>query len=311
MELKSKKIIVTGGAGVIGQALIKKLVEKGSSVRCFDIQPKPENFPENVEYSQRDLVLLNPIEFTSFDPDVIFHLAATFERTEEDKDFWDFNFNNNVLLSHKVIDTAKFCKNLKKFVFASSYLIYDEKKYLFEKPQQPAPLKEEGAINARNICGSAKYYTEKELEFLCNFSEYPFSKISARIFRVYGRNSRDFISRSVRAALQKKSIELFFPENSFDYIFADDVAEGLIKLAESGADEGIFNLGTGKARKISEVIDVLKNHFPYLQIEHKSKQGLYEESCADIEKLKNLTNWRPDISVEKGIEELIKYESSK
>ncbi len=118
MDFKNKKVIVTGGAGVIGTALIKKLLERGALVRCFDIAPKPKNFPDVAEYSQRDLSELNPFEFTSYDPDAVFHSAATFERTEEDPDFWEFNFTNNVLLSHKVIDASRFCKNLKKFIFS-------------------------------------------------------------------------------------------------------------------------------------------------------------------------------------------------
>lgn len=311
MQWKNKKVIVTGGAGIIGRALIKKLIERGGIVRCFDIAPKPAVFPAEVEYSKRDLAQLNPIEFTDFNPDIIFHLAATFERSEEEKDFWEFNFTNNVLLSHKVIDSAKYCKNLKKFIFASSYLIYDPKTYLFESPANPVKLSESDAINARNICGAAKYYTERELEFLNNFSEYPFSKISARIFRVYGRNSKDFVSRCVRAAINKEPIKLFLTENSFDYIFADDVAEGLIMLSESDIKKEVVNLGTGRPRKIQEIISVLKNHFPDMKIEEEKKEGLFEESSADMKKFKAITGWLPATSLEEGIKELIKYESAK
>ena len=312
MDWKNKKVIITGGAGVIGQALIEKLLEKGAIIRCFDIVPKPSDFSQGVEYSQGDLAELNPLEFTSFDPNAIFHLAATFERTEEDADFWEFNFNNNVLLSHKVIDASKFCKNLKKFVFASSYLVYDEKLYLSEKPGDAVALKEDSAKNPRNICGAAKYYTEKELEFIDNFEECAFSKISARIFRVYGRNSRDFISRSVRAALNKEPIDLFLKENSFDYIFADDVAEGLIRLAESEIDKGILNLGTGKSRKIKDAMIAIQKEFPDLKINEKEKkQGLYEESLADMNEFEKATGWVPETDLEKGIEKLIQYEVSK
>jgi nucleoside-diphosphate-sugar epimerase len=311
MDFKNKKIIVTGGAGVIGRSLIEKLTEKGAIVKCIDIAPRPDNFSELVEYSQRDLSQLNPIEFTGFDPDIVFHLAATFERTEEDADFWEFNFTNNVVLSHKVIDALKFCKNLKKFVFASSYLIYDPKTYLSENPVDPVKISELSKIDTRNICGAAKYYTEKELEFMDNFEKYPFSKVSARIFRVYGRGSRDFVSRSVRSAINKEPIKLFLKENSFDYIFADDVAEGLIRLAEADVKKEIVNLGTGKARKIEEVISILKNHFPDLKIEEEKKQDVFEESSADNKKLKDITGWLPEISLEEGIKELIKYETER
>jgi len=311
MQWKNKKVIVTGGAGIIGHVLIEKLINRGAIVRCFDIVPKPEDFLSQVEYSQRDLAQLNPIEFTIFNPDIIFHLAATFERSEEQADFWEFNFTNNVLLSHKVIDAVKYCKNVQKFIFASSYLIYDPKTYLLESPLEPVKLSESGRINVRNICGAAKYYTEKELEFLDNFSEYPFSKLSARIFRVYGRNSKDFISRCVRAAIAKEPIKLFLKDNSFDYIFADDVAEGLIRLSESNVKNEIVNLGTSRARKIEEIMSILKGYFPDIRIEEEKNESHFEESLADMNKFKEITGWLPGISLEQGIKEIIDYEIQK
>lgn len=304
MEFKNKKIIVTGGAGVIGTALIEKLAQQESVVRCIDIAPKPHILPQGVEYSQRDLVVLNPLEFTSFNPDYIFHLAATFERTEESDDFWEFNFQNNVVLSHKVVGAARYCKNLKKFIFASSYLIYNTDLYLSETPKDMESLKETSSREPRNICGAAKYYTEKELQFM------KFTSVSARIYRVYGKGSRDFISRSVRAALNKETIELFMKENMFDYIFADDVAEGLLQLAKSDAI-GVFNLGTGKKRTIAQMAQILKNHFADLKIVESDKKSVYENSAADMEKFKQTTGWVPDTSFEDGIKQLITYETSK
>ncbi|RKX53658.1 MAG: hypothetical protein DRP50_05565 [Thermotoga sp.] len=111
MYWKNKRVLVTGGAGVIGRELIEKLLKKRAVIRCFDIAPQPRSFLGKVEYCQRDLTTLNPVEFTTFSPDIIFHLAATFERTEEDPEFWEDNFENNIILSHKVINAAKNAKN--------------------------------------------------------------------------------------------------------------------------------------------------------------------------------------------------------
>jgi nucleoside-diphosphate-sugar epimerase len=309
MNLKNKKVIVTGSAGVIGRELINKLKEKGTIIRCFDIAPKPRMFTEEIDYCQKDLSRLNPIEFINFDPEIIFHLAATFERTEEDINFWRHNYLNNILLSHQVIDAAKECKNLKKFIFASSYLVYSPSLYLFEKPiSKPIKLKEDDRINPRNLCGAAKYYTEKELEYLNNFKEYPFTKISARIFRVYGKGSRDVISRWIRTGVKNKPIKVFLRENSFDYIFAADVAEGLLRLAENDDARDIVNLGNGTSRKIEEVIKIIKKYIPLIKIKEIDKRGLYEGSCADISRLKQLTKWQPEITLEQGIKMIIDYE---
>ncbi len=57
--------------------------------------------------------------------------------------------------------------------------------------------------------------------------------ICARIFRSYGKNSRDIISRWIRALLNNSELTVYRKEGLFDYIYAEEVAEGLIKLAES------------------------------------------------------------------------------
>jgi len=304
---KNKRVIVTGGAGVIGRELIKKLLERGATIRCFDIAPQPKDFWGEVEYCQRDLTVLNSIEFATFDSDIIFHLAATFERTEETPEFWEDNFKKNIILSHKVIDAAKKCTNLKKFVFASSYLIYSPNIYLSTKPQANArKLKETDVVNPRNLCGAAKYYTEKELEFISKHRN--FTTISARIFRVYGLGSRDVISRWVRVALNGEELIIFQKENMFDYIFAGDVAEGLIKIAENVDENGIINLGTGTARRIEEVIKILQEQIPDTKIKEIEKEELFEASRADISKLTKLIGWQPKVTLEEGIKKIVKYE---
>jgi len=308
IKLKNKKIIVTGGAGVIGRELVKKLLEKGAIIRCFDIAPEPRFFSGKVEYCKRDLTTLNPVEFTSFNPDIIMHLAATFERTEEDSEFWENNFENNIILSHKVIDAAKKCKNLRKFIFTSSYLIYSPELYLRKRPQDNfIKLKEADLISTRNLCGAAKYYTEKELEFISKMYGH-FISISARIFRVYGRGSRDVISRWVRMALNGDELIVFQKENMFDYIFAEDVAEGLIKMAENVNRDEIINLGTGTARRIEDVIKILRDQIPNIKVKEIEKEELFEASCADISKLIKLIGWQPKTALEEGIRKIVDYE---
>ena len=304
----NKNVIVTGSTGVIGRELVEKLLKRGAIVRCFDIAPQPKKFFEKVEYCQRDLISLNSIEFTNFKPEIIFHLAATFERTEENHEFWGENFKNNVILSHKVIDCAKKCENLKKFIFASSYLIYSPNLYLYPELQTvPRRLKAANLVNPRNLCGAAKYYTEKELEFI-NKMYGSFISISARIFRVYGFSSRDVISRWVRMALAGDELIVFQKENIFDYIFAGDVAEGLIKMAENVKGNEIINLGTGTASRIEEVVKILQEQIPTIKIKEIEKEGFFEASCADVSKLVKLTGWRPKTTLEEGIKQLIEYE---
>lgn len=308
MYWKNKRVIVTGGAGVIGKELIKQLELLGSHILCLDITQKPNEISNAVEYTQIDLSNLEPESITSFEPHIIFHLAATFERTDETPEFWDENWKNNTLLSHKILDAANTCKNLEKFVFASSYLIFSPDFYLFKKPQPSSiKLKETDLVNPRNLCGAAKYYTENELEFM-NKMHSTFISISARIYRVYGLGSRDIISRWVRMALSGEELIVFQKENMFDYIFAGDVAGGLIKLAERVNKSEIINLATGTTRRIEDVIRILNEQIPNIIIKDMGNSDFFEASCADISKLKKLTGWQPTVTLEEGITKIIEYE---
>ena len=191
-----------------------------------------------------------------------------------------------------------------KFIFASSYLVYDPLLYLWNDTHF---LKESDRISPRNIVGAAKYYTENELGFMCQDEK--MSGVSARIFRVYGRGSKDIISRTIQKALRGEPIILYGENARFDYIFADDVAEGLIKLAEVDFPTTAVNLGTGKGKSLAEVITIIREHIPDIKVEHADKFGHpIENSRADVSLLKELTGWTPPTPLEVGIRKVVEHE---
>lgn len=300
------KVLVTGGAGVIGRPLVGKLLQLGVELTVVDTKPRPKEWPKEVRYWQEDVNQIDKEKLFKLNPEYCFHLAACFERSEESSAFFQKNFYNNVLLSHALLFALKQCSNLKRVIFASSYLVYDPKSYLFKTPpKKRTNLIETTSLNPRNLCGSAKLLHEKELESVG--LDALFTTVSARIFRVYGKGSNDVISRWVRDLIEGKAIKVFAKEGVFDYIYADDVAEGLVKLADSDVT-GPVNLGTGKARRIAEVLNVLKNHFPEMEIEESEEEASYEASQASMEAFVKATNWRPTATLEKMIPKIVAYE---
>jgi len=300
-----KRVLVTGGAGVIGKVLCKALLSQGANVLSVDIESDDVLGSLGVKHIQTNLAQGVPTQVLAFEPEVVFHLAATFERTEEQPGYWKTSFEHNVLLSHLLLKAIESCSSLKVFVFASSYLVYDPKIYL--NISEPYHLKETDPIAPRNLVGLAKYYTERELDFIQS-TEGKIRTISARIFRVYGRGSRDVISRWVRAGLRGEPIEVWGRRNRFDYIFADDVAQGLLRLAESEVAQGVVNLGSGTARNIDDVVAILRTELNDLQIQERQFEAPVEASCADMTLFKQLTETMPVISLEEGIREIIQYE---
>jgi nucleoside-diphosphate-sugar epimerase len=259
-------------------------------------------------FVRHDLSTGLPEEAVRFRPQTIIHLAATFERTEEDVSFWEHNFIHNVLLSHKMLAAAREMSSLETFVFASSYLIYDPALYL--RQDKPRALKEGDPINPRNLVGIAKLQTERDIDFFRDAGA-RHRGVNARIYRVYGCGSRDVVSRWIRSALAEQPIDVFGASNRFDYVFAGDVAEGLVRLAEQPHASGVVNLGSGIDHSIAEVVDLLRAEFPGIAIRDDDQPATGEASRADMMLFRQLTGWVPSTGLNDGIRQIVAYERNR
>jgi nucleoside-diphosphate-sugar epimerase len=304
MQLRCKRALVTGSSGVIGRVLVEKLIHLGAEVLGVDIVPANQPV-ERVRYLTADLSASLPGALIDFAPEMVFHLAASFERTVETAGYWKTVFENDVLASHRLLEAVESLKSLQVFVFASSYLNYDPSLYL-DVPLV-RKLKESDRLLPRNMVGLAKYYMDRELEFV-QATQGNFRTVSARIYRVYGRGSRDVISRWVRSSFAREELKVFGENNRFDYIFADDVAEGLLKLAESNNAIGPVNLGSGVSRSIEDVLLILRSVIGEIRTKREPHQGSVESSCADMSLFQQWTGWVPSTSLEIGIHKIVEYE---
>ena len=274
------KILITGSSGNIGKELVKKL--NGHELHLWDIK-------DGFDIAEAPLSqTINMVK-----PEIVYHLAATFERTKETPEAFGHIWNNDTLASHRLIEAVVNCDSVKTFVFASSYLIYEL--------QYMSKLKEDFPIMPRNLCGYSKLYTEKELNFVSTYLKPGLKVINARIFRVYGPGGKEVISRWCKYKQYGAKADVFNKENSFDFIHSRDVAEGLLRLSECEA--GTYNLGTGVSHSIEEVLKLID--IPYSELEPDLE---YENSCADITKLEKETGWKPEIGLADGIKEVLDFE---
>jgi carbamoyl-phosphate synthase large subunit len=305
------RVFVSGGAGVIGRHLIPILIKMGHTIVVGDLQKRPIEFPPEVIYLEGDLNSLTVRQFNELQPEVLIHLAATFERSHESASFWSENFTNNVLLSNHLMSLAKSCFCLKRTLFASSYLVYDPTEYIYpSKTRIPNSLGAGTRLKPRNLIGAAKLYHENELDFLRKSGSVRFSIVVPRIYRGYGLGSRDVISRWVRSALKGERITVFDAEGSFDYIYCKDSARAIYELAFETSYQGTLDLGTGRSEKISKVLEIIQSHFPDLVAFRERDSEYIECSKADVSTIHQLIGWRPVYSLERGIHEIIAFEMS-
>ena len=311
MNYNGKRVFVSGASGVIGREMIPILVQNGAIVMACDLQPMPKEYPAEVCFRRGDLNFISQQELDSFNPEIFIHLAATFERSQETYEHWEENFLHNIRLSNHLMTLMRNVKGLKRVVFPSSYLIYEKSLYSFDsEPLKQVNLKETDPISPRNLTGMAKLAHEVELDFLRHFKNDNFTSVSVRIFRGYGKNSRDVISRWVRDLMHGKKIFVYRPEGVFDYIYARDSAKGLLKLGLSGY-EGVINLGTGRSRRVAELVEILRKHFPNMISEEVASDIQFEASQADLTELRKAINWVPEEDLETTIPDIIAFEKSR
>jgi nucleoside-diphosphate-sugar epimerase len=247
MNWQGKRVLVTGSSGVIGRCLVDRLLSMEANILSIDVEPFPflKTTHRNITHIQNNVGnVIHPI--VEFNPEIVFHLAAMFGRTKDSKNYWMNSISNNAVVSHVLLKLLANSTDTKVFVFASSYLVYDPDLYL---STYECSLFEGDNLRPRNVVGLSKYFTEKELEFI-SMENKNFRSVSARIFRVYGYGSHDIISRWIRSVLKGEDLQVYGRYAQFDYIFADDVAVGLIKMAETKQANGPINLGSGVSTSI-------------------------------------------------------------
>lgn len=304
--MKIKKAIVTGSSGVIGRVLVKMLVEQGVDVAGIDIVP-PKNKAGFV-FIQHDLSKEEtfPYPIITDKNTVIFHLAAVFERTRENGQYYKHSFKHNVVGTHNLLRMLEGA-DFGKFIFASSYLVYDENQY---QDKDGVVYLKEGVspIKPRNIVGAAKYFDELEIEHWCKLRKLDY--VNARICRVYGIDSKDVVGNMVRSSLNNEKFTVYNSSGQFDYIYADDVAEGLIRLAQVDFT-GDVNLGFGSPGSVYDIVATVELLNPNYKFKREVNEQPLEQSCVDMNLFMEHVRWLPQTTLYDGIQKVWEYESTK
>ena len=133
--------------------------------------------------------------------------------------------------------------------------------------------------------------------------------ISLRLFNVYGTRSRTSGTYGAMFGvfLAQKLARAPFTvvgsgKQTRDFTYVTDVVSALIKSSKSKIKGQIFNVGSGKTVSVNEIIKLLKGK----KVKIPKRPGEPDCTFADIKKIKKYLNWKPTISIEKGIEYLIK-----
>lgn len=180
--------------------------------------------------------------------------------------------------------------------------------YLYGKPEK-LPISEFDEIQSNNPYAHSKYLAEE----LCKFySEFYAVKVTiARPFNIYGKNQKDhfLIPYIIKQVLNNEVIQVKDLNPKRDYIYLEDLVDGLVKTMENNKQFSIYNFGSGTSLSVSEIIETIQKIAgtnKKVISEYQERQNEIMNVVADIQNAKKDLDWKPIVSFEDGIREVIK-----
>lgn len=278
MTTGMKNILVTGGAGFIGSALVSLLLSKNYNVTVVDhvhtskIRDLEPFFSlDNFKFSKLDLLDNKKLKNVVKEFDVIFHLAANVDVRKGLLDT-EIDFLNNIVATRNVLESMRTSKRCKKIIFTSSSVVYGE-------PSVVPTTENYGPLKPISIYGASKLACEALISgYVGTFG------IEAVIFRlanIIGPSSNhgvifDFI-RKLKLSNGKYLEILGDGRQTKSYLYIDDCINALaIGLRRFSSKLEIFNVGSNDqidTNAIAQIIiDQLRVH-PKITHSSQSRDG--------------------------------------
>jgi len=300
--IKNKKFVVTGATGFIGSHLIKKLSSSGApEVIGIDINISNCDFHNSaVKILSRDISSAGALDDVLDKDTVLFHLAARANVPLSVKDPGG-DFRATLAGYFESIESAR-CKK-SAVIFPSTASIFD--------PSNPQPVSENSLIKPSSPYAAAK--ASGEAYSIAYHRCYGMDIKIARMFSVYGPGMKRFAIYDIINKIRKnhKEIEILGDGTQIrDYLYIDDVVDGLLLIAAKGTPGEDYNLGSGipvKLMDLAKKIAALMG-FPDIKINTtgRSFSGDVLRWYADIKKI-SLLGFAPSVTLEDGLKKTIKH----
>ena len=310
------KILITGGAGFIGSATAKTLIERGDSVVLidnfndyYDPQLKHDRIKTLLKGKKdkytlytgdiRDTKFLEKV-FKKEKPDKVLHLAAMAgvrNSLENPTLYADINITGTVNLLDLAVK-----HNIKNFVYASSSSVYGNNKKI--------PFTETDPVDTPISPYAA---TKKADELLAHVYSYTYKlpTTGLRFFTVYGPWGRPDMALFLftKNIFSGKPIEVNnYGKMSRNFTYIDDIVSGTITALDVDLPYAIMNIGGDRENTLLEFIEEIEKN-----IGKKAKKKMMPlpdgdviTTVADIRKLRTL-GWKPTTRIDQGIKNFVDW----
>jgi UDP-glucose 4-epimerase len=304
MDLKNKKILVTGGAGFIGSHTADALIGRGADVVIVDnlITGRRDNLNPKAKFYEMNIADLKLEEiFKEEKPEIIYHFAfnVLVPKSVENP----LIEMDSIAGSINVLNNAK-KYGVKKIMFSSSGFVYGATKNL--------PVKETEPIDPISPYVVSKHTVENYIRFFNKAHGLPY--VIFRYAAVYGPGQvTGAMSDYIRKLSSGKQAEIWGDgTKTRDYVYIDDVVRANLMVLDLPNNflDPVFNIGNAVETTLNEmyakVAKLLNREAkPIYLPDHPGDQIRY---ALDYSKIKAALGWQPVIDLEEGLKLRLKSE---
>ncbi|MBB5375778.1 nucleoside-diphosphate-sugar epimerase [Deinococcus metalli] len=298
-DLPGMRVFVTGATGHLGRAAVRAFVEAGCTTAVL-VRPDRErgaSLPEWPELTViggdlHDVAAFAPA-LHAFAPDVVVHLAwfGVGNGLHDDPR----QVHQNLTGSLELLE-ASASAGARTFVGLGSQAEYGLPGGVLTEELLLEPITLYGAVKASVGLVGARLASSLGLRF-----------VWLRLLATYGPfdDPRHLIPFVIDEYLAGRVPELTAGEQLWDYLYVDDAARALVRVAQSQRAQGIFNLASGTSRTVASVVTAIRDLIgPELPLglgarPYASNQIMRLE--ADISRLSGATGWAPTTTLEAGL----------
>lgn len=316
-DLNGVKILITGGAGMIGSNIALKAVKRGAEVTVLDnMLPmfggnyfNLKSVMDDINFVYGDIREEYVIAEVVKGQDAIFNLAAQVSYVDSNiQPLFDLDINCKGHLI--VLECCRKYNPTARIVFPSSRFIYGKTEY--------TPVDEKHPYNCLSIYGVHKLNGEKYYQYY--HQNYKLDTVICRLSNPYGPRQQmkhpkyGIVNWFIRLALEGKPITIFGDGiQKRDYIYVEDIAEGMLDILSVRDPEWrVFNMGSGVGTPFREMAKLVAETVQGIHLEyHEWPRDRYfvetGDYIANVDRIEKILKWTPRTSLTDGIRNTVEY----
>lgn len=302
---KVKHVLVIGGAGYIGSALLPKLLNKGYHVRLLDLLLFGEepigHFVDHprLEIMQADFRQVDQVVQAMQGMDAVIHLGAIVGDPACALDE-ELTIDVNLMATRMIAEVAK-GNGVNRFIFASTCSVYGASDEM---------LNERSLLNPVSLYARSKIASERVLS---KMADELFAPVILRFGTIYGLSGRtrfDLVVNLLTAkAVTEKHITVFGGDQWRPFVHVDDAALAVLKALEAplfAVRNRIFNVGSNEQNyTIQQVGELVQRSVPSARLTSMGSDSDNRNYRVDFSLIHNTLGFTPQWTVEQGIKQVI------